>query len=443
MTDLAKFPDAVEARWSSGFPTLATSGGIFLEGAQWGVWEGWLAVATLKDSKLCLFEFTADGAFVSQVVVPELDGDFGRLRTPMMGPDGALYVTTSNGNRSDRILRIGRDMTSPEVEDVEITSHPGPDATYAIGDSIVVSVTFDEVVLVKGTPQLILNVGGRDRPAFYNSGSNSATLVFTCPVISGDLDSDGMSIEADSLSRGGGTIRDRSDNGAVLGHQALAADANHKVDGVKPRLASTGGAVINGTTLTLTYDEPLDGSSKPAAGDFTVSGGDQTRTVTRVSRSGSTVTLTLHLTDDEGTASSIELRFGPDNRFEHLESIQSAAATRSDATSSRSESTLSRSGTYTYERTGPRMGTITLNYDDGTSCQIRLSFTQSGVGAFAYDCGDEAPGRGQLPIGDRGTVRPGDPDLDGPEQLLLHLGADADQPGGRGGRGQLHLHLQG
>ena len=98
MTDLVKFPDAVEAKWSSGSTTLATSGGIFLEGAQWGVWEGRLAVATLKDSKLRLFEFTPEGAFVSQVIVPELDGAFGRLRTPMMGPDGALYVTTSNGS---------------------------------------------------------------------------------------------------------------------------------------------------------------------------------------------------------------------------------------------------------------------------------------------------------------------------------------------------------
>ena len=36
MTDLAKFPDAVEARWSSGDRTIATSGGIFLDGSWWG-----------------------------------------------------------------------------------------------------------------------------------------------------------------------------------------------------------------------------------------------------------------------------------------------------------------------------------------------------------------------------------------------------------------------
>ena len=104
--------------------------------------------------------------------------------------------------------------------------------------------------------------------------------------------------------------------------------------------------------------------------------------------------LTLRLAGDEGTASSIELRFGPDNRFEHLESIQPAAATRSAGAFSRSQSTLSRSGTYAYGKTGPAMGTITLDYDDGASCRIRLSFTESGVGAFTYDCGDSAPAEG-------------------------------------------------
>ena len=105
MTDLTKYPDAVEAKWSSGSPTLATSGGIFLEGSHWGDWEGRFAVASLKDSTLRIFEFANNGAFVNQVVVSELDGTYGRLRTPMMGPDGALFVTTSNGS-DDSILRV-------------------------------------------------------------------------------------------------------------------------------------------------------------------------------------------------------------------------------------------------------------------------------------------------------------------------------------------------
>ena len=126
MTDLTKYPDAVEAKWSSGSPTLATSGGIFLEGSHWGDWEGRFAVASLKDSTLRIFEFANDGAFVNQVVVSELNGTFGRLRTPMMGPDGALFITTSNGS-NDKILRV-------EPED-GLTDLPRPSCSRHITQS--------------------------------------------------------------------------------------------------------------------------------------------------------------------------------------------------------------------------------------------------------------------------------------------------------------------
>ena len=105
MTDLTKFPDAIPARWSSGAPTVAASGAIFIEGAQWGEWNGALAVAALKGSELLVMRFDQAGALVSVDKPPELDGTFGRLRTPMMGPDGALYVTTANGS-NDKILRV-------------------------------------------------------------------------------------------------------------------------------------------------------------------------------------------------------------------------------------------------------------------------------------------------------------------------------------------------
>ena len=124
----------------------------------------------------------------------------------------------------------------------------------------------------------------------------------------GDSDTGGVGVEGDSLS--GGTIRDAAPNNAELDHDWLPADSNHKVDGVKPRLASTGGVVVNGTTLTLTYDEPLDRSSVPAAGDFTVSGGDLARTVTRVAMSGSTVTLTLSVGAEHEEA-GIEVSYTP------------------------------------------------------------------------------------------------------------------------------------
>lgn len=59
----------------------------------------------LKDSSLRVFDF--DGPTLVDVdQVPELDGTQGRLRSVTMGPNGALYLTTSNGGGNDVVLRV-------------------------------------------------------------------------------------------------------------------------------------------------------------------------------------------------------------------------------------------------------------------------------------------------------------------------------------------------
>ena len=133
MTDLAKFPSARQARWSSGFPTLATSGAVFLDGPQWGEWEGRLAVATLKTKSLRVFEFTEQGDFAGQIVVPELDGSQGRLRTPVLGPDGALYIATSNRPGTDRILRVSANRAA--------TGAPVISGAVEVGESLTAVVS--------------------------------------------------------------------------------------------------------------------------------------------------------------------------------------------------------------------------------------------------------------------------------------------------------------
>ncbi|MFA5882585.1 MAG: PQQ-dependent sugar dehydrogenase [Acidimicrobiia bacterium] len=105
MTDLTKFPGAVRPAWASGCPTDATSGAAFLSGSQWGDWDGALVVAALKASKLHFMKLSEGGDAVVEDTVTLTD--HGRLRSAVQGPDGALYVTTSNGG-NDEILRVTR-----------------------------------------------------------------------------------------------------------------------------------------------------------------------------------------------------------------------------------------------------------------------------------------------------------------------------------------------
>ncbi|WP_214368908.1 PQQ-dependent sugar dehydrogenase [Pseudonocardia sp. H11422] len=105
MTDLIRYPDAVPAVWSSGRPVEAICGAAFLSGPQWGDLDGTLAVAALRGSKLLLMNIGADGTVASMGVPTALDDTFGRLRAVRSGPDGALFVTSSNGT-DDVVLRI-------------------------------------------------------------------------------------------------------------------------------------------------------------------------------------------------------------------------------------------------------------------------------------------------------------------------------------------------
>nr|BFE55334.1 PQQ-dependent sugar dehydrogenase [Saccharothrix mutabilis subsp. capreolus] len=107
MTDLGRFPDAVPAVWSSGRPTEAICDAVFLDGAEWGDLDGVLAVTALKGAKVLLFTITAEGGVHSVSIPAELDGTHGRLRGAELGPDKALYVTTSNGT-DDKVLKVTR-----------------------------------------------------------------------------------------------------------------------------------------------------------------------------------------------------------------------------------------------------------------------------------------------------------------------------------------------
>jgi aldose sugar dehydrogenase len=105
MTDPA-LGDVVTAVASTGDHTDAWSGGTWITGAQWGKWDGVLAVAALKATKLELLTIDGSDKLTATESLPALDGTHGRLRTVVQGPDGALYVATSDADGQDEILRV-------------------------------------------------------------------------------------------------------------------------------------------------------------------------------------------------------------------------------------------------------------------------------------------------------------------------------------------------
>ena len=217
--------------------------------------------------------------------------------TPGTNPIRDVPGNQAEGLSQVRVTNETPDTTPPEVESLAVSSNPGSDQTYAAGDEIEVTVTFNETVEVEGAPQLRLRVGSRNRTAGYLRGMDTATLVFAYEVADGDEDTGGVSIEAGRIALNRGTIEDEAENAAELDHEALATQAGHQVDGVRPSFLS---AAVDGASLTLTYGEALDGGSRPASGDFTVEVGGSGRSVTGVSISGSVVTMTLNPAVEHG-----------------------------------------------------------------------------------------------------------------------------------------------
>lgn len=102
--------DYLPSAWASGSPTIATSGGSFVRGAQWQDHEGDLFVPTLKQMDVRRFDVDAAGALGGPETM--FDATFGRLRAAVTGPGGRLFLTTSNGN--DRVVRVSPAETALE-----------------------------------------------------------------------------------------------------------------------------------------------------------------------------------------------------------------------------------------------------------------------------------------------------------------------------------------
>ncbi|MGY1721695.1 PQQ-dependent sugar dehydrogenase [Blastococcus sp. SYSU DS0533] len=97
---------ALPAVWDSGAPPIAPSDGTFLDGEGWGGYDGLLLLGALRGQHVLALRLDEEGALVEQFRLPELDGTYGRIRTVELGTEGALYVTTDNGDDRDQLLRV-------------------------------------------------------------------------------------------------------------------------------------------------------------------------------------------------------------------------------------------------------------------------------------------------------------------------------------------------
>ncbi len=176
-------------------------------------------------------------------------------------------VVTISASASDKLATtytVALSFLPAAVQSVAISSDPGTDATYAESDVITVTATFDKpasVDTIGGTPTIIINVGNNGRDIDYTSiDSTNRILTFSYTVVAGDSDQDGVSINADSISLGGGTIKDQvTDENADITHDALADQSGHLVNKI-PTIVSGGVAITStphATSDTYGFEETI------------------------------------------------------------------------------------------------------------------------------------------------------------------------------------------
>ncbi|MGW9265193.1 PQQ-dependent sugar dehydrogenase [Gordonia terrae] len=105
MTDPVRVPGAIGPVWSSGDQTIALPGIAFLPDTGWGEYSGGLVLTALKGKRLVFLKLSDDGRRVVSETEALKDAH-GRLRGVAVAPDGSLVLTTSDGEGSDRILRV-------------------------------------------------------------------------------------------------------------------------------------------------------------------------------------------------------------------------------------------------------------------------------------------------------------------------------------------------
>ena len=184
---------------------------------------------------------------------------------------------------------------------VRISSTPGR-GVYGSGETIEVTVVFDQVVHVTGTPEVALSIGANTRAAPLAAGSGTEALQFRYAVVEDDRDDDGISIAASALT--GGVIEDAAGRPVSRVFAALDADRRHRVNGAQPplarvldggvRISSTpgGGAYGSGETIevTVTFDQVVHVTGTP---ELTLSIGANTRAAPLAAGSG-TESLQFH-----------------------------------------------------------------------------------------------------------------------------------------------------
>ena len=191
--------------------------------------------------------------------------------------DPATPVQDEAGNSVDVLRDRPVDNLTPDTTAPTLNSSQVVDATLTL--------TYNEPLDETSTPAAgdfsVTSAGSPVSLSGVELSGSEVILTLVAPAGAGDA-------VVLTYTPGADPIRDEAGNpaAALTSHEVV----NNSADTTAPALNT---AEVNGATLVLTYNEPLDETSTPAAGDFSVTSAGSAVSLSGVEVSGSQVTLTL------------------------------------------------------------------------------------------------------------------------------------------------------
>lgn len=191
------------------------------------------------------------------------------------------------------------DVTAPSIVDITLsatvkTGNPGKSGYYHAGDTLSVTVSFNEMMKITGAPTLDLNLDGTALrvASFSKLSEDKRSAIFTYVVAPGDNAATGVALPANPIKLpAGSSITDVAGNAANLqGQAAKPANADFKIDNVAPSIVTASveaapapnGLYKTGAALTakVVFSEDVDIITSGGKPTFSLIIGGQERTAT-------------------------------------------------------------------------------------------------------------------------------------------------------------------
>ena len=241
------------------------------------------------------------------------------LSTPLTGTatirDQAGNTATNLAFTSPVTTAVLVDTTAPTVSSVTAVNANG---VYSTGNNLDFTVTFSESVTTSvsgGYPRIPLTIGGSTVYLTPTANTTSTVHTFRYTIVSGEVDTDGISVGNAVTNSGAGYARDSGQN-LVTGTFTPPVTTGILVDAEDPTVSSVS-VTSNGTyesgddlSFTITYSEAVDVDTTGGTPRIQATIGSNTRNFSYASGTGTTTlvftyTLTSNDFDPDGLPSSI------------------------------------------------------------------------------------------------------------------------------------------